>query len=207
MESRPSSNKTTRPSRFEKVRPNQETTNASRIPRRHQTIYPQHHTRIMLDEQLVSFLKQNAGITALAEAISVGQVPVKYDSEGNTTPTLETWIWISTYDKADQIDLDGETGTTVYRFDIEACSVDDPTAKKLGRLVEKALQGYGPGSFGEIVLADDSVVAGTVDAIWVENKDEDYVPSNRFTHEDVSVVAFDIQIVADDSQDDQQSGD
>lgn len=154
----------------------------------------------MIDEFLISFLNSDPTIASLADEIAVGQVPE--DEDGNLL--VETYIWVSTYDEADELDLDGTSGITRYRFDLEACSTDDRKAKQMARQVKKLLQGYGPGDFGEITLEDDSVVTGYVDAVYVESKDEDYIATNQFTNDAVSVVAFDLEIVADDSQDDNQ---
>ena len=158
----------------------------------------------MIDEFLVSFLMQDSAIAELADEIAVGEVPVDADTD---ELLVETYIWLSTYDEEDHLDLDGEAGITDYRFDCEVCSTDDRTAKKLGRLVKKRLQGYGPGPFGEIELENGTIVPGTVEATFVESKDDDYIPVNRFEISAVSVVAFDLLVIADDAQDDQQAGD
>lgn len=154
----------------------------------------------MIDEFLVSFLTSDSSISGLAQEIAVGQVPVDDDGE----LLVQTYIWISNYDEEDELDLSGESGLTKYRFDIEACSLDDRTAKRLGRFLKKKLQGYGPGVFGEIET-ESGIVSGYVDAIFIESKDDDYVSTNQFTINELSVVAFDVMIVADDAQDDLES--
>lgn len=151
----------------------------------------------MIDELLVSYLNADATIASLAQEIAVGQVPV--NDEGS--PLVDTYIWISTYDEEDVLDLDGESGLTYYRFDIEVCSTDDRTAKRLGRRVKKILQGVGPGAFGEITV-DNVAVVGQIDAAFIESKDENYIAVNQFTNDAISVVAYDLMIAADDSQDD-----
>lgn len=154
----------------------------------------------MMDELVVSFFNQDAVIKELADEIAVGETPVEVDS-GQVTLTAETWIWMSNYDEDDKLDLDGKSGLTRYRFDIECCSLNDTTAKVLARRVKKILQGYGPAEFG-FIKRGDVTTRGFVDAIFVESKDDDYVAVNKFSTDQITVIAMDVEIVADDAQDD-----
>ena len=152
----------------------------------------------MMDELLVSFLRGQQPVNQLAKEIAVGELPV--DADGDLL--LQTYVWISNFDEDDSIDMDGKTGLTRYHFDIECCSVDTLTAKRLGRAVKKALQGYGPGKFGTLKRPTGDI-DGFVDAVFFESKDDDYVPVNQFDDDNtVTVVAMDIEIIADDAQDD-----
>lgn len=154
----------------------------------------------MMDELVVSFFNQDPVIKSLTDEIAVGEVPIEVDG-GKMVLTAETYIWMSNYNEDDSIDLDGETGMTRYSFDIECCSIDDATAKQLARRVKRLLQGYGPAEFGSITR-DDVTTPGFVDAIFVESKDDDYVAVNKFSTDQITVIAMDVEIVADDAQDD-----
>jgi len=152
----------------------------------------------MIDELLVSFLRSQQPVNDIAKEIAVGETPTNADGK----LLIDTYIWISNFDEEDKIDLCGETGLTRYHFDIECCSTDTLRAKRLGRAVKKALQGYGPGKFGQLKRGNN-LIDGFVDAVFFESKDDDYVPVNQFDDDNfVTVVAMDIEIIADDAQDD-----
>lgn len=153
----------------------------------------------MIDEHLVSFLDSDPAIAALAEEIAIGEVPEPKDGD----LLVGTYIWCSQFDEEDELDLDGESGLTRYRMDMECCSTSTAKAKQLARLVKKKMQGYS-GTFGSVEV-DDQQVAGEVDAIYVESKDDDYVPINSFNRDDITVIAMDILIYADDAIDDIQA--
>lgn len=150
----------------------------------------------MIDELLVSFLGADSDVSDVADEIAVGEVP--RDSDGN--PVLEKYIWISQFEEFDHLDLDGESGLTEYRFDIECVSMEIATAKRLARAVKKRLQGHA-GDFGSIVV-DAIPTTGTIQACYVESKDDDYIPVNTFNDEAMAIIAMDITIFADDAQDD-----
>ena len=152
----------------------------------------------MIDELLVSFLRSNEQINALADEIAVGEVPE--DADGN--PLVKTWIWIEQYSEDDSLDLDGDSGLTEYHFDCECCSLDNAKAKRLGRLVKKLIQGHA-GDFGTIEI-DGVTKTGSVQGTFVEDKDEDYERRNDFGDTDITVIALDLQVFADDAQDDFQ---
>lgn len=151
----------------------------------------------MMDELLVSFLSQDEQVDSMAKEIAVGETPI--DADGRLL--VDTYIWMSNYEEDDKLDLDGKSGITRYRFDIECCSKNDTTAKQLARKVKKLLQGYGPAEFGSITRGNVTT-PGFVDAVFVESKDDDYVAVNQFSTDQITVIAMDVEIVADDAQDD-----
>jgi predicted nucleotidyltransferase len=145
----------------------------------------------MIDEFLVSYLQSKPAIKALAEEIAIGQVPV--DDEGDLQ--VDTWIWIEQYSEVDELDLDGISGLTEYHFDCEVCSTDTQIAKRLSVLVKRAMQGH-CGVFGNVNGVD-----GMVQATYVDDKDEDYELRNDFGDQQVTTIALDLTIFADDAQD------
>lgn len=149
----------------------------------------------MIDEQLVSHLNDDAAIATAATEIAVGEVPANADG----TPVDGPYIWLSNYSEEDLADLDAfddsASTLTKYSFDLEVCGEDIDAVKELARLVKKRLRGHA-GTFG-------SDPAGTCQGIYIENKGDDYIAINSLDVEDqIVVVAFDVTIWADDSQDD-----
>lgn len=157
----------------------------------------------MIDEFFVSHLRNHKKISDITNEISIGIAPIVANDDGTQELLKDTYIWIQQYDEEDILDLDGESGITRYRFDCEICSTDVETAKKLGRRFKKYLQGSGGYNepFGAIGCGN-SVVVGEVLSIVVESKDEDYIPYNQFDNLEITVLAFDVTITADDSIDD-----
>ena len=151
----------------------------------------------MIDELLRSHLQTDSNISDLAEEIAVGQVPTDADGELR----VDTYIWFSLFDENDHLDLDGESGLTEYRCDIEVCSIDAIKAKRLARFVKKRLQVH-EGSFGSITVSGVDT-PGSVQGVFVESKDDQYIPVNQFTNDSITVVALEVTIFADDAQDDQ----
>ena len=149
----------------------------------------------MIDELLRSFLASDSQLTALASEIAVGEVPADADGE----PLVGTYIWFSFYDEEDELDLDGNTGLTHYRVDLEACSTSTPVAKRLAYLVKKKLQAHS-GAFGSITV-DDVETPGTVQAVYVESKDDDYQSVNAYTFASITAIAMEVTIHADDALD------
>lgn len=139
----------------------------------------------MIDEHLHSFLKSNNTIDSEADEIAVGQIPV--DSEGKLQ--AETYIWMQQYTEEDSLDLDGEAGLTEFNFDCEVCGVDTGKTKSLAQAVKKHLQGHA-GAFG----------SGTVQGVFVTDKEEDYLPRNDFGSDELTIVPINIQIFANDDQ-------
>mgnify|MGYP000536618017 CR=1 FL=1 len=151
----------------------------------------------MIDEHLVAFLRESEQISERSDEISVGEIPMDAEEE----PLLDDYIWISFFNEEDQLDLDGQSGLTEYRADIEVVSVDLKRAKELSRLVKTRLQGHS-GNFGTLNVGLEDEVTATVQAIYVDSKDDDYVPINQFSNTRMAVVAMTISIWADDAQDD-----
>ena len=139
----------------------------------------------MIDSELITFLKGDAAVLAIVgDNVAVGDRP----ADDNGEPLVESYIWLSLFDEVDILDLTGTGGLTRFGFDIECCSVDLATAKTLGQLVKKRLQGY-QGFFGTYYIP----------GVFVESKDDQYIPVNRFAEADLSVVALDVEIVTDDT--------
>jgi hypothetical protein len=154
----------------------------------------------MIDELLISYLNGDAAIAAMAEEIAIGQVPV--DADGNLL--VGTYIWISNFDESPNTDMTGGSGLSRYKYDVEVCSLDDSIAKPLARLVQKRLRDHHPqDEFGSI-LVDTVPTPGVADAIYVESKDETYRAVNARIDPELTIIAMDVEIVADDSQDDIQ---
>ena len=149
----------------------------------------------MIDENLVAFLIANTKIfDIVGDNVSVGHSP----SDLSGSFAVEKYIWISNFDESQDLDLDGTPSLTRFSFDVECCCIDTDQnfggfadAKILGHLVKRALNGH-MGAFDTV----------TVDSIIVESKDDEYIPYNRSDEKDISVVALNVTIIADDSVND-----
>ena len=154
----------------------------------------------MIGQLLRSFLLADTAIAALADEVAVGFIPT--DADGNLQ--VETYIWLSNFSEEDSLALDGtNAGLTEYRFDVECCSTSISEAKQLARLVKKLLQGFGPSAaFGTVTPTGGGAIPGRVAACYITSKDDTYTAINSFINDDITVVAQDLTIFADDSQDD-----
>jgi len=150
----------------------------------------------MIDENLVAFLLADTDLQAFVDdndldelVVAVGNVPT--DDDGN--PLTDPYVWIQLADQDNDTfrTMDCGVRTVIFNFNIECCSIDLDTAKRLARLVEKALDDHS-GQF-------DSV---NVDAVYVNRKDDDYEQRNQFEDLDMNVTAMDVDIFADISVED-----
>lgn len=141
----------------------------------------------MIDEDLVTELKADATIAAITNVVAVGLVPVNADGE----PLVNHYIWISQFDEEDLLDMDaGPSGATAFRFDLECVSSSISRAKQMAQAVKRLIQGYNAyATFGDGVL-----IAG-----YIESKDDDYVPVNRFDEANLTVVALGLKLWANDT--------
>lgn len=127
-----------------------------------------------IDENLVTFLTADAGVSAISTLIAVGWIP-----DADSTP----YVWVSLQDEEDELDLDGSSGYARSRFDIECCSDDIGEAKDLGKAVKTALDGY-RGTFG----TTHSMGA------FVETKDDDYLPLNADDDDQICIAAMGLMV-------------
>ena len=161
----------------------------------------------MIDALLVSHLQHDPAIASLVSyqsedetlfRISVGDVPA--DDEGS--PIVATYIWLSLFQEEPILDLDGKSGLSRFNFDVECCSTDPNEAKRLGRLVHKRLQGF------QGYFQVDGIQSPTRDerefiqGVFVEGKDDEYEKQNTFGEADITIVALEVQCVANDEIED-----
>ena len=137
----------------------------------------------MIDEDFRTHLLTDATIVANAEEIAVGQVPI--DATG--VPLVDSYIWIGQFDENDWMDLEGETGMSEFSFDVECVSVNITTAKTLAQRMKRICQGFG---YRQVMGYT------TVDAVFVQAKDDEYIPVNRFQETNTTVAALDLKIWA-----------
>ena len=131
-----------------------------------------------IDENLITFLAADAGVSAITTSIHINRVP-----ESKTEP----YIWIQQDDEFEETDITGGGGAIEYSFDVECTSTDLTEAKDLQSAVKSALHGTS-GAFGDQVIA------------WAEisSKDDTYETRQQFGDlENVHVAALNLEIGVD----------
>lgn len=94
-------------------------------------------------------------------------------------------IWFRRSGEEELVLLDGRCGTIRTRFDLECLSTSIDTAIDLSKTVKDALHGYRGSLTG---------TSGTVQGIFVEDKDDTYIPHNEGSDSGRCIVALDITL-------------
>jgi hypothetical protein len=126
-----------------------------------------------------AFLAGRAAIAAVVgNRVSYNRVPMGYDG-----PFL--WFAQRTIDRAEDV-LDEPAGSRPYRvsFDVEAVSLDGDDCTTLASALNE-LSNY-RGAFGN---------SSTVQAIFLSDQSDEYVPRGKAADEELEVVALQLEIV------------
>lgn len=126
-----------------------------------------------------AFLAGRAAIAAVvATRVSYNRVPMGYDG-----PFL--WFARRTIDRSEDT-TDEAVGSRPFRvlFDVEAVSMDGEDCDTLGDALA-ALSNY-RGAYGN---------GSTVQAIFVQEHSDEYVPRGKDADEDLEVAAFQLEVV------------
>lgn len=131
-----------------------------------------------LDENLITFLAADGGVSAITTTIAVNSVP-----DADSTP----YIWIQLDDEDEPIDLSGAGGLIKAFFDCEATSESLTEAVDLSSAIKAAVHGH-TGSFGDQNVA----------YIEVTSKDDTYETRQDFGDtKNLHVSALTIEIGVD----------
>lgn len=132
-----------------------------------------------LDENLVTFLKDDSTVTAITSNVHVNHAP-----ESKSLP----YIWLQMNDRAGEQLLDSSKGPKTFFFDIECTAINLDKAKDLQAAVTAALDGAS-GTFGtqKIAFAD------------VSSQDDSYQTRQEFgDDENLHVSALNLELGVDD---------
>lgn len=102
-----------------------------------------------IDENLVTVLKSDSGVSAITTSVHVNRVP-----ESKTQP----YIWLQLDDDFEPLMLVGSSELQTVVFDIECTSTDLDESKDLQAAVKTALHGIA-GSFGDQTIAFSDVTS------------------------------------------------
>ena len=103
-----------------------------------------------LDENIITVLEADAGVSDFSVEVFVNQVPESDDAS--------SWVWIQMDDEAEPLDLGNVGGLSQNVFDIECTSSNIHTSKDLQEAVKTALHGK-TGTFGDQNIAYAEITA------------------------------------------------
>lgn len=130
-----------------------------------------------IGEDLIAFVIADSAIATLVDQ----RVHQNHMPEQSSYPA----VWLMRSGKEKDRDLDGQGGIVRHTFDVEALSPDMDEAEELGDALENRLAGH-KGTFG----------ARTVQGVFVDDADDDYIPRGNAGDDGISVVAQQVTIWA-----------
>lgn len=131
-----------------------------------------------LDENIITVLEADAGVSAFSVEVFVNQVPESDDAS--------SWVWIQLDDEFDPLDVGNVGGLAQNVFDVECTSNNLETSKDLQTAVKAALHGKS-GTFGDQNIAYAEITA----------KDDTYQPRQPGNLESLHVSALTLEIGVD----------
>ena len=131
-----------------------------------------------LDENIITVLEADVGVSAFGVEVFVNQVP--------ESSTASSWVWIQLDDEFDPLDVGNVGGLAQNVFDVECTSNSLDTSKDLQTAVKTALHGKS-GSFGDQNIAYAEITA----------KDDTYQPRQPGNLESLHVSALTLEIGVD----------
>lgn len=131
-----------------------------------------------LDENLITVLKADAGVSAITSVVAINRMP-----ESKSSP----YIWIQLDDEIEDTDIGGSGGIVQSFFDVECTAKDLDTSKDLQAAVKSALHGLS-GAFGDQTIAYAEITS----------KDDTYETRQPFgDSENLHVSALTLEIATD----------
>lgn len=130
----------------------------------------------MIGEDLRSFLLSSTGVTAaVANSTTPGVIEQNTIREYAPSPR----IWYQRRNENEDLDLGGTGGIIESNWDIECHSEDPDEPFTIAAAVKSALHGH-RGTFG----------SGSVQGVFVEDHDDDYIPKGVGSEEGLYVASF-----------------
>lgn len=145
----------------------------------------------VIHQDLNDFLQNSTAVTAYTTGIHCNRVPQEI-SNGTTTPHV--WYQRAADESGDwDLFLDGSAdGLRKARFDFECFALDNPgVAIALADAIKTRLHGYR----GTIAATSTGGVRSKSHGIFVESKDDQYVPRILDVDEGFDVVALDVLVL------------